>query len=93
MGRLRFGEQPELELMDQVEEPWGGMSPRHLTRGANLFRFEARAGDMSCPTLLELLGIDEPLKGKGPEGAPSLVAVRVIEPVPVYYSRRGEYRG
>jgi len=38
--------------------PWGGRSPRALTRGAKLFSFKARAGAVTCdmkdPLQLEL---------------------------------------
>jgi len=69
---MLFGEQ--LELWDGVDaraEPWGGRSPRDLTRWGRRRTLAARAGDMSCPELTEQLDMFPPQKEKGPEGAPS----------------------
>jgi len=66
-----FGEQLELwEGVDARAEPWGGQSPRDLTRGAELRRFSAPGGGVSAQIDAIQLVLFDPLEEKGPEGAP-----------------------
>jgi len=58
-------------------EPWGGRSPRDLTRGANLVIFETRGGKSVSGDALDESQLELPMKEKvrGPlyEGAAPLL--------------------
>ena len=69
----RYEKQLELDLPGLVEVPWGGVSPRALTRGFDVVIFPSRGGDVSLPPITEQYDLFEPLKGRRPEGAPSLL--------------------
>jgi len=78
-----LGEQLELWPRMFARDPWAGVSPRALTKGAGFIIFTARAEGVRLVADVFQLSIFEEAEEKCSEGAPTLL------PLPVRAGRRG----